>query len=274
MKSVGPVISPVDASAGPATVTLCSGVSRRANASAVAMSHWSALARIASARRRRAWTGIFTSLPPERSVAEPVGSSCSRSRVESSSSIQRVGRSRTVTPCSPSGGTTWLPGGSSNPSVTSRMCGVASRSSAPKRGRSLRSGGSKAARSARDVVTIRIGPTASVASRLRACGNHLIQSQWAMCSSAESTATMRCSGEWKAVAEQMIERARARACSSSPQSSTRSKARRSTDAGRLGWVRCTTSRRWSAEAEAGSTSSSGALSGGTSSTARGWAHSP
>ena len=44
-------------------------------------------------------------------------SNCSRSRVASSSSSQRTGRSRTVTPCTPSGGTMWLPGGSSAPSM-------------------------------------------------------------------------------------------------------------------------------------------------------------
>ena len=198
MKSVGPVISPgVPVSAGPATVTLCSGVSRRANASAVAASHWSALARIGSSRSRSASTGTSPS-------ASGAPCSCSRSRVASSSSIHRVGRSSRVTPCSPSGGTTWLPGGSSTPSVTSRMCGVAGRSSAPKRGRSLRSWGSSAARSPSEVVTIRIGPTASVCSWLRACGSHFTQSQWARCSSEDSTATTRLSGDWKAVAEQMI----------------------------------------------------------------------
>ena len=72
----------------------------------------------------------------------------------------------------------------------------------------------------------------------------------------------------------MIERASARAGSSGPQISTRSKARRSIEAGRSGWMRCTTSSRCSAEAAAGSTWSIGALSGGTSSSESGWAHTP
>ena len=88
-------------------------------------------------------------------------SNSSRRQDASSSSSQRAGRSSTVTPCRPSGGTTWLPGGRKPPSTTNRRCGVAGRSSAPKRGRSLRSGGSSAARSLSEVDTIRIGPTAS-----------------------------------------------------------------------------------------------------------------
>ena len=46
------------------------------------------------------------------------------------------------------------------------------------------------------------------------------------------------------------------------------------EAGRLGWSRCTTSRRWSADAAAGSTWSTGALSGGTSSSDSGCEHRP
>ena len=49
--------------------------------------------------------------------------------------------------------------------MTSRMCGVAARSSAPKRGRSLRSGGSRLPRSSSEVETSRIGPTASASRR-------------------------------------------------------------------------------------------------------------
>ena len=76
---------------------------------------------------------------------------------------------------------------------------------------------------------------------------------------------IRCSGDWNAAAEQIIDRASDRAGSSSPHTSTRSKARRSIEAGRSGCSRCTTRSRCSAEAAAGSTSSMGALSGGTSS---------
>ena len=127
----------------------------------------------------------------------------------SSSSSQRAGRSSTVTPCTPSGGMTWLPGGSSAPSTTSRMCGTGARSSAPKRGRSARSAGSSAARSLSEVETIRIGPTASDCWALWPCGSHLTQSQWARVWSVASTATTRWSGEWNAVAEQTIARASA-----------------------------------------------------------------
>ena len=154
------------------------------------------------------------------------------------------------------------------------MCGAAGRSSAPNRGRSPRSAGSSVASSSSDVDTIRIGPTASARWPLWPCGSHLSQSQWARCWSAVSTATTRWSGDWNAVAEQIIDRASERAGSSGPQISTRSKARRSMDAGRSGWRRCTTSSRCSADAAAGSTWSMGALSGGTSSSASGWWQRP
>ena len=117
--------------------------------------------------------------------------------------------------------------------MTSRMCGVAGRSSAPNRGRSLRSAGSIAASSSRDVDTIRLGPTASDCWALWPCGSHLTQSQWVRFCSVVSTATTRCSGAWNAVAEQIIARASERAGSSGPQTSIRSKARRSTDAGQV-----------------------------------------
>ncbi len=272
MKSVGPVISPEEVSVGPA-VTVCSGAMRRANASAVARSHWSARARIGSSRSRSAVTGALPSSgrPPALSVRVL---NSSRSRVGSSSSSQRVGRSSTVTPCSPSGGTTWLPGGNRAASVTSRMWGEAGRSSAPNRGRSLRSGGSSAAMSASDVVTIRLGPTASDCWALWACGSHFSQSQCARFPSVERTAIARCSGAWNAAAEQSIARARARAGSSGPHSSIRSNALRSMLAGRFGCSRWTTSSRCNADAAAGSTWSMGALSGGTSSRDSGWAQTP
>ena len=52
------------------------------------------------------------------------------------------------------------------------------RSSAPNRGRSLRSGGSRVASSSSEVETIRIGPTASDCWALWPCGSHFTQSQW------------------------------------------------------------------------------------------------
>ena len=124
------------------------------------------------------------------------------------------------------------------------------------------------------VVTIRIGPTASIRWPLWLCGNHLSQSQWAKFCDEQSTATMRCSGLWKAVAEQIMARAADLAGSSGPQISIRSKARRSIEAGRFGCSRWTTSNLCSADAAAGSTWSTGALSGGTSSSESGWAQSP
>ena len=111
---------------------------------------------------------------------------------------------------------------------------MAGRSSAPNRGRSLRSGGSSAARSSSDVDTIRIGPTASLCWVDRAWGSHFIQSQWARFCSEASTAISRFSGDWNAAALQIIARASERASSSGPHTSMRSKARRSIDAGRFG----------------------------------------
>ena len=125
-----------------------------------------------------------------------------------------------------------------------------------------------------EVVTSRIGPTASTSRALWAWGSHLIQSQWVRFCSELRTATTSWSGLWKAVADRIIARAAARASSSGPQTSTRSKARRSMEAGRLGCTRWTTRRRWSADAAAGSTWSTGALSGGTSSVDSGWEHRP
>ena len=108
--------------------------------------------------------------------------------------VPPLGRSSSVTPCRPSGGTMWLPGGRWPPSMTSRMCGVAARSSAPKRGRSLRSGGSRLPRSSSEVETSRIGPTASASRVLCACGSHFTQSQWVRFCSELSTATIELVG--------------------------------------------------------------------------------
>ena len=80
-----------------------------------------------------------------------------RRQVEHGHAVQAVGRDRRGCRAA-----AWPP------SMTSRMCGVAGRSSAPNRGRSPRSGGSSAARSASDVDTIRIGPTASDCWRAQA----------------------------------------------------------------------------------------------------------
>ena len=137
MKSSGPVISrgPRRRSARPETV--CSGVSRRAKASAVARSHWSPSAsdRVLADPQRLDRHLVRPAAVRAAAVGSTSGSSISRRRREASSSwSHRLGRSSRVTPCRPSGGMTWLPGGRWPPSMTSRMCGVAGRSSAPKRG--------------------------------------------------------------------------------------------------------------------------------------------
>ena len=121
---------------------------------------------------------------------------------------------------------------------------------------------------------MRCAPTASERCADNPCGSHLTQSQWARFCSEASTATTRCSGDWKVAAEQTSARASERAGSSGPQTSIRSKARRSTEAGRSGWLRCTTSSRCRAEAATGSTWSMGALSGGTSARASSWLQRP
>ena len=130
-----------------------------------------------------------------------------------------------MTPCRPSGAVA--------PSVTSRRCGAASCAA-----------GSRAVRPAGEAATI------------RPWGSHLTQSQWARFRSDASTATARCSGEWNVAAEQISDRARARAGSGAPQISTRVKARRSIEAGRPAWRRWTTSSRCRAAAATGSTWSS------------------
>ncbi len=68
-----------------------------------------------------------------------------------------------------------------------------------------RSGRAGAARPARPATSTpsASGPTASDCWALWACGSHFTQSQCARFCSEESTATTRCSGEWKAVAEQI-----------------------------------------------------------------------
>ena len=258
MKSVGPAISPVPGSTTPVAI-VCSGVSRRANASAVAVLHWSARARIGSSRSRSASTGW-------RPSAAGSPSNWMRSRVESSSSSHRAGRSSRVTPCRPSGGTTWLPGGSSPPSITSSRCGVAGPLVGAEPGplAEVRRQQRRPGRPARSTPSASARPRRTAARSGRAAATSPSPSGRGSAPS-ESTATTRWSGEWNAVAEQISDRASERAGSSGPQTSIRSKARRSIDAGRSGWSRCTTSSRCSADAAAGSTWSIGVLSGGTSS---------
>ena len=228
----------------------CSGASRRARASAVARSHWSADARTSGSCRRSARIGGRPSAGATRSSRR------SRSRAPSSSSSHRSGSSSTVTPYRPSRHGT-RPGGSVPPSTTNRRWG---------------SGGRSEASSARSVETIRRGPTASERWPERAWGSHFTQSHSDSVSSEASTAIARCPGDWNIAAEQIIDRVSERAASAAPQISIRSKARRSTVAGRSGWTRCTASSRCSAAAAAGSTRSTAAEPGATRSSVSGWLH--
>ena len=112
---------------------------------------------------------------------------------------------------------------------------------------------------------MRLGPIASASSVLWACGSHLAHSHAATSrrrpaprrSARRDGGRRRRSRPWPG-------RGRGPGASS-PVTSTRLKARRSTAAGRSGCTRCTTSSRCSAEAATGSSCSTGAVSGGTSS---------
>ena len=63
-------------------------------------------------------TGQLVELGPARRRTPAAAGSSPRARPSG------AGRSSRVTPCRPSGGTMWLPGGRWPPSMTSRMCGV------------------------------------------------------------------------------------------------------------------------------------------------------
>ena len=243
--------------------SLCSGASRRANASALATSSWSPAAREAASRTRSAVTAACPS-------GSSAGSMFSRSRVGSSSSSQRSGRSSTVTPCTPSSGIRWLPGGRRPPSTRTSdvrgrgpLVGAEARPvrevGGQHRGQVVERGGDHPAGAEGVAVlgALRVRqPLEPVPLRQRRRRRR-------------ARPTTRSSGEWKAATEQTIARARARACAASPVISTRPNARRSSAAGRFGCTRCTTSSRCSAEAATGSSCSIGAVSGGTSSSASG-----
>ena len=231
----------------------CSGASRRANASAVARSHWSASALIGSSRSRSARHRALAALVGRRRRTGAAAGS------ESSSSSQRLGRSSRVTPCRPSGGTTWLPGGRSPPSITSRMCGVAAPLVGAEAGPVAEVGRAAASpRSSSEVDTIRIGPTAS--DSLGALGVreplHPVPVGEVLLGAEHRDDEVLGGVEGGRRADHRPGQ-RAGRSSASPQTSIRSKARRSIDAGRSGWSRCTTSSRCSAEAAAGSTWSIG-----------------
>ena len=84
----------------------------------------------------------------------------------------------------------------------------------------------------------------------------------------------RSSGGCCIAADRTSERARARAGSASPVTSTCAKARRATDAGRPGWTWWVERRRCRAEAATGSSWASGAVSGGSRVRHSGWAVVP
>ena len=174
----------------------------------MARSHWSAEARTGSSRRPH---GLDRDAAPSGGSCAP--SSCSRSRVASSSSPQlrrevEHGHAVQTRP----GGITWLPGGSSPPSTTRGCGGRGGGSSAPKRGSLAQVRGQQRARSSRLVAD---HPASARRRRrprrLRAWGSHLTQSHWAMRSLGGEHRDDQVSGDWNAVAEQIIARASARA---------------------------------------------------------------
>lgn len=226
-------------------------VRRRANASAVARSHWSTFAGTASSR------GRTTSAAARSPAPSP---STRRTWPASVRSPGRADSTTTVAPSEPPTDRTGSCSATLAPSTTSRRCGA--------RGPS----GSRAARSSSELATMRRGPSASVDRVLRTCGSHFTQSHCE--GSSASTATIRCSGAWPDVAAQTRDRAAARACSWLPQISTRSTALRSRAAGRSGCSRCATRSRCSADAQAGSGSSAAESSGPSSSTDSGWRRTP
>ncbi len=202
---------------------------------------------------------------PARGPLVVRGPTARRSVVPESSSPHCSGRSRTVTPRTPSGVTTGLPGGTCPPSTTSRTCGSAPRSLGPKRGRSTISWGRSGRRSCTDSPTSRTGPTASCSRGLRACGSHLSHSHSARASRETRAATTRSSGACCIAAWRTSERASERAGSASPVTSTCGHARSAAEAGRPGWTRWVERRRCSADAATGSSWASGGVSGGSSS---------
>ena len=207
MKSVGPVISPLG-SASPAE-TVCSGVSRRANASAVARSHWSPIALTASSRSRSASTGtrpraggapVLELEPQPAGVLElvPPGR-----QVEHGDAVQAVGRydvvarrqRRAVDDEQDVGRRRALVGAEPRPVAE---VGRQQRGEVVERGRH------------HPLRADRVG----LAGR-SACGAATSASPSGPGSrSVASTATTRCSGAWNAADEQIIARARDRAGSS------------------------------------------------------------
>ena len=268
MKSgVGEVISPaapLDASA----LTVLSGASRRAKASAVARSHWSTSALIGSSRTRIASIG---SLP----AAGGPSASCSRSRVASSSSshrdgqveqgdaVQAVGRHDVVA-------------GRQVPAV----------------------GDQQDVRGRRPLVGAEPGPVAEVG---RQQGGEVVERGGDHPHRADRVELARALGVGQPldpvpVGEVLLasehrddevlggveggggaDHRPGRGAGLGPRRRRPRPGRRRAGrcvAGRLGCSRCTTSSRCRADAAAGSTWSMGALSGGTSSVDSGWEHRP
>ena len=207
---------------------------------------------------------------PARGPLVAAASRASRMRPGSSSSSHRAGRSRTVTPRTPSSVTMALPGGSSAPSTTMRMWGSTGCPPRPNRGRSRTSAGNSRSRSDTEVVTMREGPTPSRSRGEWLCGSHLTHSQCGRASSPATTATRSWSGACWATAAATMARARPRVGDSSPATSTREKKVRDSAAGRSGWTRWVVSSRCRAEADTGSSWAMGGVSGASSEMHSGW----
>ena len=230
MRSDGPVISPALAgSASTPAVTTCSGASRRASASAVARSHWSAAAGTGVSRSRSALIGRSAVVGSRR---RPRSSKPQPAAVLQLVPPRSAGRARS---CRAPVGRDHVVARRQHGAVDDEQdVRVGRRSSAPNR--AARRGRAAAARRARPGWWRPSGadrPRRSPDRRGRGAATSPSPSGPATSSDA-STATARCSGDWNVAAEQIIARASARAPSSGPHTSIRPKARRSTAAGRFG----------------------------------------
>ena len=215
---------------GPVPSVVCSGASRRANASA--------RGQVALVGRPpgspRAAAAPVIGRPAVGPAARPRTAAAAGSA--SSSSSQRSGQVEHGDAVQAVGGMTWLPGGSDAAVDDEQDVRGRGRSSAPKRGRSR--GPAAAARPGRRA---RWRPSGSGRRRRClgaqcACGSHLTQSQSGEASRSEaSTATTRCSGEWKAAARADHRPGQGAGLpSSAPQTSIRSNARRSSGGRQVG----------------------------------------
>ena len=264
MKSDGPVISPALArSASTTAVTRCSGARRRARASAVARSHWSAsrghrgLAQSQRADRQSAVTGLGADLEEQPQPTAVLQLVPAGRQVEHGHAVQTVGQDHLV--ARKAARRRRRPRGHGGRAVARQhRIGAA---------RPDRAGAAQPARPGwwrqGDAARRRRSPD----RRVRGGATSPSPTGPATLPSAR-TATARFPGDWNAAAEQITARASDRASSSGPQISMRSNARRSTAAGRFGCTRWTARSRCRADAAAGSTWSIGARVRGAPAPAR------